>query len=497
MSNQRSIVVGYDSSIGPNDVLLGRGNHLHNSGNEKFRSLVRSRSIEYWSCNDNVMKDNIARQIVDAVTSQQGRFLRKMKKSSQGTDSDSAVVVARDSSGTSVPNEQWEVADIETVLVKIKQTFRDFTASNKRRTGVSAYKTYAPPSTDAPLNLQHMSILERLQNVSTLASPPFATLPDSNLSSRIISSPTTSKTDAYELLFQNARASQLDHLVHNAQQHLHNQNSQDRQLLSLFEQQRAILMTQLQQSSVTSSKKPQINQPAQHSQPYPSQCNPQPHRPMQAESSSLNQELMRFPNTALQFQQPLLNPQSHQSHQDLFLQRQNDSGQYQYLIDQQLRAFPRLDSSVIYHPQYALVNQNVPQNHIISSMNLNTVPNLQNWSLQPLPHNNLSISTGVQPSVQHQHHPLTQQNHIAERFNEYFNQGNIVPLDANNMTSMSSNVGIQELFAMSNQVHLPGAVTYHHPTVQQRVPTTDTAHPSASLRYEDDNNDDDKKPPAL
>ena len=500
MSYTNSAVVECDTSFGPNDVLLGRGNHFQNSGNEKFRSLVRSRSIEYCSCDDNIVKDNIARQIVDSVASQHGRFLRKVKIKSKGNDSAGAAVSARDSS-VLVPNEQWEVADTETVLVKIKQTFRDFTASDKKRIGATGYKTSPHSSSDGTATLQHVSILERLQHLGTLTSPPFRTLPDSNNGSPMFSSPTNRKTEAEEMLFQHARASQLDHLAHNTQQQLHNQNSQDHQLMSLFEQQRAILMTQLQQSSLVSGNKKLHNQPAQQQQPYHCQTNPHHHLSTQPASTSFTQEPIRLASTDNQIPQTLLHHQMHQSHQDAFLQGQNDPGQNPSMIDQQLRVIPRYIDSVLYQPQCTLANQNVKQSHIYSSLSLNTLPNnLHNWSLQPSLYNNLSIPIGVQPPV-HDQPAATQQCSITERFNEYLNQGNTFPLSAHNMSNTSPSRSTNEFFAVSDQVHLPGALSYPQNHIQQQLATTDTdrIHRSASLLHtnEDKNNDDDKKPPAL
>ena len=485
MSNQRSIVAEYYSSIGPNDVLLGRGNHFQNSGNEKFRSLVRSRSIEYCSCDDNIVKDNIARQIVDSVASQQGRFLRKVKQKLKGNDSGGAKAVSAGDSGTSVPNEQWEVADTETVLVKIKQTFRDFTASDKKRTGATRYKTSPHPSSDGTATLQ-----ERLQHLGTLTSSPFGTLPDSNNRSPMYLSSTTPKTEADEMLFRNVRASQLEHLVHNTKQQLHNQNSQDRQLLSLFEQQRAILMTQLQQSSLRSVKKTPPNQPAQqHQQSYHSQGKLHHDLSTQPAPTSLTLESIQLPSTAHQFPQ---SQHSYQSHQDVFQQGLNDPGQRPSMVDQQLPVIPRYAGSVLYQPPHALATQNVQQSNIYSLMNLNALPNLQNWSLQPLLHSNLSIPIGEQPPVHDQPATATQQSYIAEPlFNGNLNQGNALPLSSQNVSNMWPSNSTNELFAMSDQLHMPGAAPYFsHPQFQ---------HPSASLlnEEEDDNNDDDKKPPAL
>jgi hypothetical protein len=128
------------TNVAANDVLLGRGNHVHNPGNAKFRMMVLSRSHEYWSCNNNVTKDSIAREIIDQITSQGGRFLRKIKNASIGAG---GVLVAEAASGSnfdepsSSESNVWEIADMETILVKVKQTFRDFTASAKKKSQTS------------------------------------------------------------------------------------------------------------------------------------------------------------------------------------------------------------------------------------------------------------------------------------------------------------------------------------------------------------------------
>ena len=500
MSNHRSIVVGFDSSIGPNDVLLGRGNHLHNSGNEKFRSLVRSRSLEYWSCNDNVVKDDIARQIVDSVTSQQGRFLRKVKNNSVGTACTGTAVSTSRDSGDLVPTEQWEVADTETVLVKIKQTFRDFTASNKKRNIDSACKTSPVSPSDGPINLQQVSILERLQNYNTLTSPPFGSLSDLNNNSQMFTPPAATTTDTYEMLFQNARASQLDHLVHNAQQQLHHQDSQDRQLMSLFEQQRAILMTQLQQSSLASDKKAPINQPSQYQPPYHHFLPQPPH-------TSLQQESVRLPIADQDLPQTHLTAQLYPSpNQDQFLQGQNNQRLQQYLMEQQLRALGHTGGTTgaFVQPQYTtLPHQNVPTNPILSSlMYRNIVPNLQN-STQPQPslpyHSSISTTAAaaVPPMAQHQYATSAHSNDL----NEYdLNQG--IPFPSTSIklsgSSNNNNNSVNELLAMFDPVPLPGAVSSYppHPLLPQ-VTTADTVHPPAARNDDDNSIDDNVKPPAL
>ena len=145
-------------NVEANDVLLGRGNHVHNPGNAKFRTIVLSRSIEYWSCNNNVTKDAIAHQIIDQISSLGGRFLRKMKNTSKSQkridDAAAGATGHTNDESTSLVAESWEIADMETVLVKVKQTFRDFTASAKKRTAV----TSQPVSSQLDLPLYSLQI---------------------------------------------------------------------------------------------------------------------------------------------------------------------------------------------------------------------------------------------------------------------------------------------------------------------------------------------------
>ena len=505
MSNQSIDVVGSHPSIGPNDVLLGRGNHLHICGNERFRSLVRSRSVEYWSCNDNVMKDNIARQIVDSITAQHGRFLRKVKKTpSSVTNPGGDTASARDSS-VAVPTEQWEVADTETILVKVKQTFRDFTASNKKKAGASAHMKQSLPSYEQTLSLPEMSILERLQNSTNVSSFPLATLPDSNDSSWKVSSPVafTGKTDTNEMLFQNARAAQLGHLAHNAQQQLINETSQDQQLMTLFEQQRAILMKQLQQSQFIQPTQPPP-QPEQHSQNQITSHQQQ--LSMQPAPSSLRQESTRLlPGTAQHLSPILLNQLMYQSQQDQFLQGRHNLVQQSHLIDQLMRGMSRSNESSSYQPpQYSMTNQNAQQNQILSSMNLNAMPNIQNWSQQPSWHNLPSISAPlpVIPTLQSQSASSTHSNYVAEHLNEFLNQSNVdVPTSVTHRMNMSSNRIANNVTAISGEAHLPGAMSCHQPPLPQ-VPvaiSTGAVYQSSSICHDDDSDsrNDDKKPPGL
>ena len=133
MSNRKVHNKRSPTSFGPNDVILGRGNHLGKAGNEKFLEIVRTRSMEYWFCIKNTDKDAIARQVVDTIKSLGGGFLRN--------NADNNHII--DSSKKSAPNisnsavVKWEIASTHTILTKVKQTFRDLKASAKKRTASS------------------------------------------------------------------------------------------------------------------------------------------------------------------------------------------------------------------------------------------------------------------------------------------------------------------------------------------------------------------------
>jgi hypothetical protein len=253
------------SSIGPNDVLLGRGNHIHRDGNARFRTLVLARSIEYWSCNDNFTKDTIAREIVDTVTSLGGRFLRKVK-TQQCNDAVGDPTSANPSDKT--PPEQWEVADKETILIKVKQTCRDFAASARKKTASSTsdqLQVVAPQDS--------VRGLARIPSIEDPSRCPFSA-PSNFIQS---SSPTDmpQSRDVHEFLFQNLRNSQLNHLSSVVQQQMSQRSQEDHSLLSLFAQQRAILLNQVQTSDAESQlwmppdrhlRAPRLLQDPQHRQ---------------------------------------------------------------------------------------------------------------------------------------------------------------------------------------------------------------------------------------
>jgi hypothetical protein len=67
------------ASIGPNDVLCGRGGATNNhEGNRRFRSIVVEHQTDYLTARK-MEKAVIARQIVEAVHNNGGRYLKRSK----------------------------------------------------------------------------------------------------------------------------------------------------------------------------------------------------------------------------------------------------------------------------------------------------------------------------------------------------------------------------------------------------------------------------------
>lgn len=103
------------TSLAPNDVLMGRGAAvIGNEGNRRFRKLIQKYKVEYDATRIRQEKDRIARKIVEAITSRQGRFLKKI-------DTPAAQDAFQVPSGKSA----WMVVKQAVVLQKVKQAFRD------------------------------------------------------------------------------------------------------------------------------------------------------------------------------------------------------------------------------------------------------------------------------------------------------------------------------------------------------------------------------------
>jgi hypothetical protein len=103
----------YFFELNPNDVLCGRGSGPNDHvGNVEFRNLVMTRKAEYLAAASRGAKGRIAYDIINAVRSRGGRFLRKLSP-------DQAMDMGF-KRGTNV----FELADAATVLEKTKQTLR-------------------------------------------------------------------------------------------------------------------------------------------------------------------------------------------------------------------------------------------------------------------------------------------------------------------------------------------------------------------------------------
>lgn len=93
--------------IRTSDVLLGRGKCVHFfPGNVAFRLAIKAKSQEYNSHNC-LKRDAIAREIIDLVHSNGGRFLQKSTANGTGCESN------------------WTVSSRSTVRTKVKQALRD------------------------------------------------------------------------------------------------------------------------------------------------------------------------------------------------------------------------------------------------------------------------------------------------------------------------------------------------------------------------------------
>jgi hypothetical protein len=236
-----------------NDILLGRGYYHRHDGNTNFRALVRSRSIEYWSCKDQANKHAIVRQIIDNVTSSGFRFLSKVRIRGNCDDADDV----RRTAGVSTSSDKWELADKNTVLIKVKQTFRDFTASAKKQTtaarNITASSSLSSASNQHDKGNDTIGSISKVNNQqhggnkpdrSMLTSnyrsnssllhnaPPVATY--SNITDNSI--PTLPFGDEYGTsLLQNIDSSQLDHILQHKLHHLET----DKRMMAIMLEQRA------------------------------------------------------------------------------------------------------------------------------------------------------------------------------------------------------------------------------------------------------------------
>jgi len=99
----------YVTELRPHDVLFGRGSGPNDhEGNVRFRQYVADRKAAYMATNHRATKTNIAREIVNLVQQQNGRFLKKIEGGGEGE----------------TPSERYEVVDDDTIMEKAKQALR-------------------------------------------------------------------------------------------------------------------------------------------------------------------------------------------------------------------------------------------------------------------------------------------------------------------------------------------------------------------------------------
>jgi hypothetical protein len=114
-SVQCSIPSSIITQLSENDVLLGRGEpSILNEGNIRFRQLVQSRKLEYLDADKRKTKDWIARQVVQAISSKQGRFLRRIRSPVEAVQM-----------GVPEGVKAWVRAHEGTIIQKVKQALRN------------------------------------------------------------------------------------------------------------------------------------------------------------------------------------------------------------------------------------------------------------------------------------------------------------------------------------------------------------------------------------
>lgn len=111
----------YVTTLGTNDVLLGRGSGPNDhEGNVKFRQFVAERKQAYMATNHRLTKTKIAREIVDLVASSGGRFLKKIEDEQQ----QQRVMMMLGHQHHTVGGDLFEVVSDDTVMEKAKQALR-------------------------------------------------------------------------------------------------------------------------------------------------------------------------------------------------------------------------------------------------------------------------------------------------------------------------------------------------------------------------------------
>jgi hypothetical protein len=218
-------------SLNEHDVVLGRGQHVKHVGNDTFRSIVRARAVEYTSCCTKTGKDIIARQIVQAVRAQGGRFVKRI---SSYTAAEANLSEPQPERSVDPMSAVWEIVDEATVLVKVKQTFRDYSVVVRKSSGAAA----------APAAVTHHDPVEpTIPLASQVPTAPAAQLPilaqAAHAVANGIGQSSSDLPNSQSLVQQNQNGLteqilQLVQALQQQQQHQPTSSSQPQQLLAPF-----------------------------------------------------------------------------------------------------------------------------------------------------------------------------------------------------------------------------------------------------------------------
>jgi hypothetical protein len=146
----------YITDPGENDILMGRGKAAINYvGNQRYRALVRTRKEDYALSRRTYVKENIAREIFEEISHRGGRFLQLVEEAGAGgtTTAQHPASVAPDPLNKkrkmAKNSKVWMLVDVETAMVKIKQTLRD--------------REYIRPTPATTITIEERMIMEREQ----------------------------------------------------------------------------------------------------------------------------------------------------------------------------------------------------------------------------------------------------------------------------------------------------------------------------------------------
>ena len=121
-----SAVASYITSIGEDDVVLGRGAPvLKLTGNQRFRQLVAVDKAEYKASGRHAVKEEIAERIYNTITVERGgKFLRRVESKKEKRQLGISAVQSEAA--------VWVVVDKDTAYTKIKQALREQQPSTSR-----------------------------------------------------------------------------------------------------------------------------------------------------------------------------------------------------------------------------------------------------------------------------------------------------------------------------------------------------------------------------